>query len=147
MSDGKNSLQGLGSRLSVSGLINLYQIENNRETSDKVNGKFIFEQYQTGDIAAVKAVNSWCEEMVSFFLLITYFYNPEVICIGGAVSQQEWFIQKLQELFRQRKHAMKDIVTTKITSCKYQGDANLLGGVLAARNHFEEKREQKLWIS
>lgn len=142
----ENVPQGIGSQLSVAGLINFYE-KMSATNTETVDGKFIFDQYKKGNPHAIEAIDIWCEKMVQFFLLITYFYNPEVICIGGAVSQQEWLIQKLQKLFYQCDHAMKDIVSTKIIGCKYQGDANLLGGVLAARNYFDEKREQKIWIS
>lgn len=129
-----NSLRGIGSELAVIGLINRYK-ELSGNSLD-IDGKFIFNEYEKGNTFAISAMNNWCEKIVESLLMITYFYNPEVICIGGAVSKRKWFIKKLQDFFDQYEYAMKDLISTKIVSCKYQGEANLIGGVIAARNHF-----------
>ncbi|WP_379945756.1 ROK family protein [Enterococcus devriesei] len=139
-----NKLQGIGSELSIVGLINHFKKISNEPID--IDGKFIFDEYEKGNKLAILAINNWCKKMVKVFLMITYFYNPEIICIGGAVSQRKWFIEKIQASFEEYEYAMKDLISTKIVGCKYQGEANLLGGVLAAKNYFKNKGVNK-WIN
>ena len=60
--------------------------------------------------------------------------SPEVICIGGGISEEEWFINRIKEKYREEciRHTECDVITTKIDRCKYNNDANILGAVINA---------------
>ena len=63
--------------------------------------------------------------------IFAFCYNPEVICIGGGISEEQWFIQKIQKMYQELiPKRFASLVTTKIKSCQYHNDANLLGAVL-----------------
>ena len=67
-------------------------------------------------------------------MAITVFYNPEVICIGGGISEEDWFINKLKKQYKEVciEYLEADFITTKIDRCKYNNDANILGAIINA---------------
>ncbi|MCJ0606495.1 ROK family protein, partial [Enterococcus cecorum] len=67
-------------------------------------------------------------------IVITVFYNPEVICIGGGISEENWFIDKVRETYKKtcREYLEAAFITTEINRCKYNNDANILGAVIKA---------------
>ena len=60
------------------------------------------------------------------------FYNPEVICIGGGISEEDWFIEKIKYVFKSSNFNFHDLITTRIERCLFNNDANILGAVLYA---------------
>jgi len=64
---------------------------------------------------------------------IILFINPEVICLGGGISEEDWFIELVRKRFTNMKKPFMDICTTKIEGCLYSNDSNLLGAVLYSR--------------
>ncbi|MDU7442124.1 MAG: ROK family protein, partial [Clostridium sp.] len=59
-------------------------------------------------------------------------YNPEIICIGGGISEEKWFIEKLREKYQSTciDYLEANFITTKIEKCKYNNDANILGAII-----------------
>lgn len=66
-------------------------------------------------------------------LTIAVFYNPQVICIGGGISEEEWFIKLIREKFSdicENYFAGANPLTTEIRQCQYANDANILGATI-----------------
>ena len=38
--------------------------------------------------------------MANQLLSIATFYNPEMICLGGGISEEDWFIDLISERFK-----------------------------------------------
>ena len=64
---------------------------------------------------------------------IVLLFNPEVICLGGGISEEDWFIELVRDKFSNMKVLFMDICTTKIERCLYSNDSNILGAVLYAK--------------
>lgn len=127
--DGK--LRGLSDWASMTALIDIYN--SKVPESEKANfGTEISEKYLAGDLAACEAVEEWCENIIFGLNTIMIFYNPEIICLGGGISEADWFIEKIKDMFESHMIAFKGLVTTKIDRCLYNNDANILGAVLYA---------------
>ena len=45
------------------------------------------------DEIAKEVVKEWIHNIVIQLIAITVTYNPEVICIGGGISEEDWFIE------------------------------------------------------
>ena len=90
--------------------------------------------YFEGDNTAKEAVDQWIDNILVQLITITVFYNPEVICIGGGISEEEWFINRIKDRYREEciRHTECDVITTKIDRCKYNNDANILGAIINA---------------
>lgn len=134
--DGK--LRGLSDWASMSALINIYNSKVDESQALKY-GTEISERYLANDLVAVEAVNEWCENIIFGLNTIVIFYNPEIICLGGGISEADWFIEKIQKMFKENIIAFSNLVTTKVDRCLYNNDANILGAVLYAQT-MEAKR-------
>lgn len=118
---------------SMDALINLYN-EKVEEAAALRYGTEVSEKYLANDPVAIETVNEWCENIVFGLNTILIFYNPEIICLGGGISEADWFIEKIKKLFVENVVAFDDLVTTRIDRCLYNNDANILGAVLYAGN-------------
>ena len=79
-------------------------------------------------------IHQWCKNIILGLSIIIMLYNPEIICIGGGISEEKWFIEKIQEIYKNETHIISDpIITTKIKACKYNNNSNLLGALLYAK--------------
>ena len=128
--DGK--ILGLSNLASMSALINIY---NSMSETQLTYGTEVCERYLAKEAAAVKAMDQWCLNICLGLFSIVIFYNPEVICLGGGISEEDWFIDKVRETWNGLERPFKDLTTTRIDRCLYNNDANLLGAVLYATKH------------
>lgn len=133
MEDEPNKLRGLAEIASMTALIEIYNQKVEEEQQLKY-GKEIADLYLSGDETAVLAMDEWCKNIVLGLYIIITFYSPEVICIGGGISKEDWLIDKIRDMMEHVvEHDFKDITATRIERCRYDNDANLLGAVLFAR--------------
>ena len=126
-------LDKMGDYASITGLVNLYN-EKAEQDSQAQYGYEVSKKYLNGDKIAVSSVEEWIRNIVAQLLVITVFYNPEVICIGGGISEEDWFIDKVSAQYKKTcmDYFEADFITTEIDRCKYNNDANLLGAVIKA---------------
>jgi len=123
---------------SMQALIQIYKRKSGKLITD---GKAICEAYHQNDLHACEAMEEWCQNICHSLYTIILFYNPEVICIGGGISKEDWFIEKVKTTFESLKKGMLHLSTTRVERCKYNNNANLLGAVLYANNR--NIKEQK----
>lgn len=123
---------GLSHLASMSALINIF---NSMSETQLTYGTEVCERYLSKEETAMKAMDQWCLNICLGLFSIVIFYNPEVICIGGGISEEDWFIDKVRETWNGLERPFKDLTTTKIDRCLYNNDANLLGAVLYATKH------------
>lgn len=123
---------GLSNIASMTALISIY---NEMSDTPLTYGTQVCERYLANEEIAVKAMNQWCLNICLGLFSIVIFYNPEVICIGGGISEEDWFINKIRETWNGLNRPFKDLTTTRIDRCLYNNDANLLGAVLYATKH------------
>lgn len=122
---------GLSHQASMSALIDIY---NEKADKQVTYGHEVTEKYFQNDQNAIEAIERWCRNIIVGLYLIIIMYNPEIICIGGGISQEDWFLDKINKMMKDDiQGPLKNLVTTKIDKCMYHNDANLLGAVLYAR--------------
>lgn len=94
-------------------------------------GVEIITRYKNGQKAAIDAIATWIDHICYGFVMLTTLYNPDIICIGGGVSEEKWLIEAIRTRYKQRctMHFRNDMITTKIDRCLFGNDANLLGAV------------------
>ena len=100
----------------------------------EIDGYEVCKKYLDGNETAKLSVDEWIRNLVAQLIVITVFYNPEVICIGGGVSEEDWFINKVKEAYKKNciEFLGADFITTRIDRCKYNNDANILGAIINA---------------
>jgi predicted NBD/HSP70 family sugar kinase len=113
----------------------LIEIFNSKITSEDkaIYGNEVCDKYLSGDKIAREAVDEWINNISVQLLTITAFYNPEIICIGGGISEEAWFIKAVKEKFHSICKSYfegEEFITTKIDKCNYNNDSNLLGAII-----------------
>ena len=129
MMDSEGNVQGLSYYASMDALINIYN--QNAKVPVKY-GTEVCEKYLAKDEIAIEAMDRWCHNICVGLYSIVIFYNPEVICIGGGISEEDWFIEKIKYVFKSSNFNFHDLITTRIERCLFNNDANILGAVLYA---------------
>ena len=133
VNDEIGGLDKMGDYASMTGLINIY--DSKADMDEQVQyGYEVCKKYLDGNKTAELSVDEWIINIVAQLIVITVFYNPEVICIGGGISEEDWFINKVKEQYKKTciEYLEADFITTKIDRCKYNNDANILGAIINA---------------
>lgn len=123
----------LGNQCSMRKLVSLY---NEKVTVEKAveYGKEVTERYLKGNQIACEVMDIWINNLVMDILNMVVTNNPEIICIGGGISEEEWFIELLKRRYQETVewyfNSSKTFLTTKITRCKYNNSSNLLGAAI-----------------
>ena len=128
-----NQIDKMGDYASMTALINIYNDKVDKDVEVEY-GYEVCNKYLNGDEMAKIAVEEWIDNIVTQLIAITVTYNPEVICIGGGISEEDWFIDKLRKRYKENciKYLELDFITTKIERCKYNNDSNILGAIINA---------------
>ncbi|MGL4819875.1 MAG: ROK family protein, partial [Bacilli bacterium] len=123
-------IERMGDAASMTALVNGYRERSGDENVTR--GSEVAARYLAGETTAVAAVDKWLQSISVQLLTMIAFYNPEVICVGGGVSEEQWFMDALQEKFGELRasYFMGAPITTRLAACKYNNDANILGAVL-----------------
>lgn len=129
-------------KASITSLVTLY---NQQVQPDKrvQFGKDVEKRRLEGEKEALKAFDLWFENILDAFEMIQALYNPEVICIGGGISESCWFINTLIEKEKLRNGNIPHKFS-RLEKCRFENDANLLGAVLFARSKFVEGQKYKV---
>ncbi len=105
---------------------------------EEINGKKVFELAEEGDKDSIEAVERYYETMAIGIFNLQYFYDPEVIVLGGAVTQRVDLLNRINEKL---DILMDNISIAKIRpiikKCEFLNDSNLVGAVYNFINTFD----------
>lgn len=95
-----------------------------------IDGLKAFQLYDEGDIIAVEEVNKYFRYMAIGIYNIQYTYDPEVIVLGGAISEREGYIESINEKLDEIMSNNTDgKIKPIIKKCVYGNDANMIGAL------------------
>lgn len=125
----KNKVCNIGDKCKIKTLEQKYFAMTGR----LVTSYEIFILYTKSDCVAQIVISEWITDLTILLLTITAIYNPEIICIGGAISANREFINTLTRSYKeQAKIHFKYFpdVASKIVCCSESGNNNLLGAII-----------------
>lgn len=100
----------------------------NQRTESGLDAIEIFDKAFAGDSIAKEEMDIFTFNVAKGIFNLQYSFDPDLIIIGGGVSQADWLIPELK---RQLKKIMKviDIASfmPEIVVCKFRNQANLIG--------------------
>lgn len=99
---------------------------------DSINGKDVFELCRKGDKIALQEVNKYYYNMAVGIYNIQYTYDPEIIVLGGAISEREDYINEIDKRLDKminEKMGLEGTIKPVIKKCVYGNDANKLGAL------------------
>lgn len=103
---------------------------------ESLDGKDIFNKAQNGDEFCKGVIDRFYEELAKGIYNLQYMYDPELVLIGGSISDRDDFIislnEKIDEILKKIKIAE---IKPEIRTCTHRKDANLIG---ALAHHLKE---------
>jgi predicted NBD/HSP70 family sugar kinase len=104
-----------------------------------LDGKMIFEEAEKGDINCINAVDDFYNALAAGIINVQYIYDPEIIFMGGAVSNNNSFISGINKKVTEILDNMEQFYKLRpvIKAATYKKDANILG---ALAHHLQEYR-------
>ena len=90
----------------------------------------IFERAKSGDLQAERAIRTVCKDLAMLIFNLQCVVDPEVIAIGGGISNDELFIDILkEEVAELADHIVSGAPMPVVKECRYRSDSNLLGAL------------------
>ena len=132
--NGQDEVVKCGRTVANMGLVNLYNASVPEDRQQQYGGE-ILDLYLQGDALAVPVVEKWFKMLGLHMLSVIVTLNPEVVCVGGGVSERDWFLPKLISVYEElcaSHFAGQHFLTTRIVRCTFKNDANLIGAALRA---------------
>ena len=97
---------------------------------DSWNGESVFEAAEKGDEVCIGAIDTFYKNLAKGIFNLQHIYDPEIILLGGAISDREDFIDRINEkLLMIREKINIDTLMPKIDTCTHKKDANLVGAL------------------
>ena len=94
------------------------------------DGESVFEAAKNGDEVCIDAIDTFYKNLAKGIFNLQHIYDPEIILLGGAISNRKDFIEKINEkLLIIRKSISIDTCMPKIDTCTHKKDANLIGAL------------------
>ena len=95
------------------------------------NGKKIYQAAATGDETCQSAIEQMNRNLAKGLLNIQYLFDPDVISLGGSISQNPDFIKGVRSAIAYYVNRYEEYsVAPEILACTYQGEANLYGALV-----------------
>jgi len=114
------------------GLTNMYNESASLENK-VAYGKEVIDRYFSGDELAKQILDDWIYRVALHCLSVIVAINPEVLCIGGGISEEGWFLKALTEKYLEISNELfmgNHFLSTRIERCSFRNDSNLLGAAL-----------------
>ena len=103
---------------------------------EKTNAKLAFDAMEMGDAVATELVNKYIEYLACGLINLINIFQPEVVCIGGGVSNQK---QKLLDLLKpyidKEDFARNAQERTKVMIAKFRNNAGIIGAAMLGVNN------------
>ena len=95
-----------------------------------LDGVEVFELCSKGDEIALKEVNKYYFIMAVGIYNIQYTYDPEVIILGGAISERKEYVDEINKRLEIIMNSnLEGKIKPVLKTCKYGNDANKLGAL------------------
>ena len=100
---------------------------------DHVNAKTSFDAMEKGDALAKQVVENWMEYVGCGIANVVNTFEPEVICIGGGVSNQgETLLGPIRAYVEKETHDITTGRVPEIRACVLRNDAGVIGAAALA---------------
>ncbi len=131
MLQGEDTLSKLGSPVQMAERYSL-------ETGEAVEGSEVFRRADQGEQLAKKHVEHLIDSLSRGIFNLSAAFNPDLVLIGGGLSNREDLIPGLQEKVEQyRDKRGAEGLEVNLVPCAFRSDANLIGAAI----HFRESRK------
>lgn len=101
------------------------------------DGVKVFSEGEKGNEVCIKAIDRFYLNLAKGIFNLQYIYDPEIILLGGAISERKDFVDRINEKidFLMKKIEIAKVKPT-IAVCTHRGDANLIGAMANFKNEY-----------
>lgn len=97
---------------------------------DSYDGEKIFKEASLGNEICIDAINTFYKNLAKGIFNLQHIYDPEIILIGGGISEREGFIERLDsEIEEIRENIDIRTIKPKLDICIHKNDSNLIGAL------------------
>ena len=94
----------------------------------EISGEWVFDMADKNDPICSARVERYIRGLAIVIHNIIYFYDPEVVAIGGGISQRPGLIDRVKAYLDEMDDQIDmEHVSKLVTCCEYNNDANLIG--------------------
>lgn len=98
---------------------------------DSWTGEKIFDEAKNGNEICREAIDRFYLNLAKGIFNLQYVYDPDLILLGGAISEREDFIDKVNEKLDYLMSKLEDAkIRPVINTCTHKKDANLIGALV-----------------
>lgn len=87
----------------------------------------IYQLASLGDLIAKEEVDTFLFNVARSIFNLTYSFDPDLVVLGGGVSQADWLIPGIQKQFIKIRKIINCPFNPPIAKCKFQNESNLIG--------------------
>jgi Transcriptional regulator/sugar kinase len=116
----------------------LRSVQKAMNTTQTYTGKEIFEMANQNQADVLKGIDDFCNKLVRQIYNLQAIFDPQMIAIGGGISQQpilkkyiSHHIERMYHYYQIHNYPLKK---PEIVICHYGNDANLIGALLQLKN-------------
>ena len=96
---------------------------------NQMDGKTFFEYANRGEERILQVLDEAAFQIAIQLYNMQYLYDPGIICIGGGISKQPLFINKIKEAVHKINMETNPLIVPNVEVCKFYNDANLIGAL------------------
>ena len=101
------------------------------EERGKVTGRTAFDAMRQGDAAAKEVVDTYVKYLASGLATMINFFQPEVLSIGGGISNEGQFLLDLvTPLVHEQQFGFGHFPSTELRIAQLRNDAGIIGGAV-----------------
>ena len=110
----------------------------NHYNDDSWNGEGVFEEAEKGNEFCISVIDTFYRNLAWGIFNLQHVYDPEMILLGGAISNRVDFVDKINEKLKELISKISiDVIMPKVNTCTHKKDANIIG---ALAHHLNEYR-------
>ena len=95
---------------------------------EEITGEWVFDRADAGDGICAQRVETYIRGLAVVIHNIIYFYDAQMVAVGGGISQRPGLIPRLKEILDEIAEQIgMDPVSQLVTTCTFNNDANLIG--------------------
>ena len=97
---------------------------------DSWDGVKVFEEASKGNEICIEAIDTFYKNLAKGIFNLQYIYDPEMILLGGAISEREDFVERVNEKLDEILKIVEIAkVRPNVVTCTHKKDANLIGAL------------------
>lgn len=102
---------------------------------ESATGYEVFDWVKKGDTIAVEAFEAYCDLLATQMFNMQILLDPQRICIGGGISENEVFVETIKKRMEHFYNKMPiPLPRFELEACKYHNNANILGAYYHFKN-------------